>query len=241
MVHRKQPNFTLVSILSGLLLLSLFLLLLKLGFWQLDRANWKRQLLLDHATRAEQPALTLSQVLQLSDPSFYPVKLVGEFDSRHITLIDNQYYQHQNGYRVLVPFKPVNKPNWLLVERGWLPRSEDVEMRVNTLAADGQVRLQGEVKPDQPNQFMVGDWQVASGWPAIVQSIDVKRVAEQLKRPLYPFVVRLQPQDPLSFVQLETLVTIPPEKHISYAMTWFGLAIALCLGYISVRWKRRSH
>ena len=72
----------------------------------------------------------------------------------------------------------------------------------------------------------------AGQWPLVVQEVDVSRISEILGVSLLPFVVALELADDSPFVSNHKPVVMPPEKHLGYAIQWFGLAIGCFLVFI---------
>ncbi len=85
-----------LSLLLTVITLALFLLLVKLGFWQLDRAQHKQQLAADYALRANKPPLTSQQLLTLTtDVTGYQAKTTVSPSYSPLIYLDNQTYQGQ--------------------------------------------------------------------------------------------------------------------------------------------------
>lgn len=71
-------------------LLAFLPLLIFLGFWQLDRADEKRQMQAQMDANRGAVAQTLTELQQQADPSWRPLYLEGQFDPEHIWLLDNR-------------------------------------------------------------------------------------------------------------------------------------------------------
>ena len=85
-----------------LLALAVLALLLSLGFWQLDRAKQKQQLLDLQADRLLLDPVDLSSIdINEMNLRYLPVKTIGTLDAEHQILIDNQVRKGQVGYSVL--------------------------------------------------------------------------------------------------------------------------------------------
>src|SRR5690606_13810801 len=76
-------------------------ILVKLGFWQLDRASQKETFFADYAARGEQ-TIALNQLSNPSStvPRFAQVTLAGQFMDDYL-LLDNQIREGQVGYHVI--------------------------------------------------------------------------------------------------------------------------------------------
>ena len=75
-----------------------------------------------------------------------------------------------------------------------------------------------------------------TNWPKLIQALDMKKLSSlyaELGLTIEPWVLRQDPTEDSLYVQQWKYVNMPPERHISYAVTWFGLAIALVIIYIA--------
>src|SRR5690606_27208033 len=83
---------------------------ISLGFWQLDRADEKRELAAALAQRAAAQPIAWQDV---SGPGSNPgnmtrVQLSGEYQNEISFLVLFQFYQGRAGYELVTPFKPDN-------------------------------------------------------------------------------------------------------------------------------------
>ncbi|HJS34801.1 MAG TPA: SURF1 family cytochrome oxidase biogenesis protein, partial [Pseudoxanthomonas sp.] len=69
-----------------------------------------------------------------------------------------------------------------------------------------------------------------------------EELAQALKLPaLAPRLLKLDPDLPLGYARdLDVLPnTLPPERHIGYAVQWFGLAGAVLVTALLLTWRSR--
>ncbi len=89
--------------------------LIKLGLWQLSRAEEKAELSNLLMQRSEMEYLRIDHLP--SDPRWYRLTLRGYFDTSRAILLDNQVRKGQVGYQLYVPF--LSQQRELLVNLGW--------------------------------------------------------------------------------------------------------------------------
>jgi surfeit locus 1 family protein len=67
------------------------------------------------------------------------------------------------------------------------------------------------------------------GWPRVIQYLDFEVMGERLGRPVAPLTVRLDPDRALRIRARQWAPVVPmgAERHLGYALQWFGLALAL--------------
>lgn len=223
-----------------LVFLLLLPVLLALGFWQLDRAD-QRQAAVDALAEGER-----APVVQLhrGQPAYDAVRhrrgqATGEPLPGRQFLVDNQVHQGRNGYRVLQAWQLSGSETVLLVDRGWVeapgPRTQLPEPEWPSWG----VLVEGVIDSGPSVGLRLGEPAEEHGrWPRRVQYLDYDYVAEQLDRPVVPYLLRLSPGHPAALVQDWSPSVLPPERHQGYAVQWFGLALALVVIWLVVNLKR---
>ena len=105
-LKKTNIRFPLVATLVTLLAIAL---LVKLGFWQLERAEQKRQLFSDYEQQLSSgDATKLGRLAEVSPENdrFRYVEMNGEFVPQPIFLLDNQIQDGTVGYQVIALFQP---------------------------------------------------------------------------------------------------------------------------------------
>lgn len=229
----------------GLVLLFFIVLalLIRLGFWQLDRAAEKESLLAQQELSMSQEAIDLHSILgEVDDFRYRKATLTGRYDPDHQYLIDNQIVNGRAGYFVLTPFQLEGTDRAVLVNRGWIPVNKDRRiMPVLTIGALKNTLL-GRI-----NHFPVvgikldGAEIPTENWPSVVQVVDIKILSDKLERSLLPFQIELDSTMTDGYVrEWKRNISMTPEKHIGYAVQWFGLAITLTILFIGLSFKARK-
>ena len=78
-------------------------LLSVLGFWQLDRAEQKRERYENFLARHQSSELRLEKSSTLADLKWRKAVLIGNYEDINL-LLDNRVYMKQSGYEVVTPF-----------------------------------------------------------------------------------------------------------------------------------------
>lgn len=220
-----------------LLLVLLLPILLRLGYWQLERADEKRALQARYEQHAAMPALSLDSMLQAEDKqlAFRQVRLQGYYDNEHSILLDNQVQNGQVGYQLLSPFM-TRQGQCVLINRGWIPGFADRRMPVIE-AVVGDVDVVASVYVPPGEAVLLGSDIWADSWPLVVQSIDVLRLAEHLHADLFRYSLRLEPGVAGAELIDWSVANTRAEKHTGYAVQWFVMAFALFVFwlYASIR------
>lgn len=226
-----------------------------LGRWQLGRMHEKTAMLgavqQQLQRRAAGDAAPLSVAADMGQRNHYAwVAGQGRFLPSAPLLLDNQVRDGRVGVRVYRLFIPDAAPA-LLVELGWVPLDAQREppARVSDMPATGRVAIAGLLMPPPATGLAIGEaLQRHEGlWWMTRLDPDAVRLAlgSTIAGPLAPRILRLDPAAPLGFTRDFDILpnTLPPERHLGYAVQWFGLAAAvLCTAVVvTVTRRRRSN
>jgi len=200
-----------------------------LAFWQLDRAEEKRQMLEEHQQRASAEPVTLAEAARVPDRQYLRVRVRGQYDNRSPLLLDNRVRHGRPGFEVISPFQTDNG-QWILVNRGWVMANADRRQLPEITDVAGSVEVEGYLYHSPGEQLMLGEdrWSVEDG-PKIIQNAAPEKVAEKLSLPLYDCTLRLDEDQPGAFETGWEVVNLMPGKHIGYAVQWTALAVALVI------------
>lgn len=206
-----------------------------LGHWQLTRMH-EKQATLDAADRvlADRVAVPLSRAddsARARERDWSAGR--GRFADAAAFVLDNQIHAGRPGLRVYRLFEPDDAPP-LLVDLGWTPIEDRVRRMpaAEVLRGDGllgrALDVRGLLAPPPSAGLALGE-AVAPGDAWLMSRYDAAAIADAAGRAhLPPRVLRLDPALPFGYARdLDTLPnTLPPEKHLGYAVQWFGLALA---------------
>ena len=212
-----------------------------LGVWQLQRMQQKEALLAQlPPTRAA--AITLAQAASTPD-SLHWVEDQLQFLPGSV-LLDNQLREGRAGIKVYQPARAANGVV-ALVDLGWLPLPADRSLPL-IRAEQGTQALQGLWAPAPATGIALGPALTAAKQPQtwLATRIDLPAIAAQLGlggAVLAPKVLRLDPSLPLGYARDLDLLpnTLPPSRHLGYAVQWFAMALAVLLIALVLQFKKR--
>lgn len=248
--------------------LLVFIALVKLGFWQLDRAQQKIQRLARIETLKHQQALSITQVINLAQDTQtknttttttkakkdfikpeltktqaeaindLPVKITAEFDNKHIFLLDNQVENNTLGYRV---FQVAHtKGHYFLVNLGWVAGSINRQQLPQFIPVSGQQSFKGHIRKMERGVVLQEQIFNHINWPLRLQQIEPHKLSPLIGEKLLPFVVYLDKNEVIGFVKNWHPVVMPVAKHQAYAFQWFSLAIAWLILMIWINTKHKE-
>jgi surfeit locus 1 family protein len=210
-------------------MLALVALFVSLGQWQWNKAERKAaaQALLD--TRAGEAAVSLP-AMHIADADTFHYRRVsvrGQFRASGQILLDNQMMGEQVGYRVLTPFVIEGGKTEVLVDRGWVAAPADRRMlpeAVNRAVSPELTFITGTAALPSYKHFALAADTAAPGENARWQFIDLDRYAREAGIDLQPVVIRLDHDQPHGYLRAWPRPDERHERHLSYALQWFGFA-----------------
>ena len=235
-----------------------FCVFISLGFWQLDRAAQKVEMLsaLDEK-RNQRPIEHVKDVGELvEDIDGTPVRLRGEYLSERAILLDNVVLGGKVGFDLLVWFREAETNRLFLVNRGFIAmgrtRAEVPQMPLIKAETDS---LTGHIyarRYDEPS--LLAPVSIGSEDDLVAKSQRV-RIAQQAApeflaagdfsisadfNVVYPYLIRLTLDDPNGLPRNWILANIMPEKHTGYAIQWFLMAFAIVVLFVRLALKNES-
>lgn len=224
-----------------------------LGSWQLGR-RLEKQTMLDEVAQVlarRQPV----PLLQAADParsqSYDWAVGTGAFAAADPLLLDNQMRGGRAGVRVYRIFHP-NAPlsytaagGALLVDMGWLPLAADRTLPKVGFPIPDAIELRGLLAPPPSTGLALGSGISRQEGAWLLTRIDlaaIGRVAAARRLTLAPRVLRLDPQFPIGYARdLDILPnTLPPQKHLGYAVQWFALALAVLVTALLLTFRKAT-
>lgn len=212
-----------------------------LGAWQLGRAQQKRAMLAQaEATIAQRHAIALTAAADPARATTYDWAAgSGRFLPSPAVLLDSQVHNGQVGVRAYRAFLPAGGTQPVLVDLGWLPVLDRHHMPTLPLPELHEVR--GLLMPPPSHGLMSP---VATHLPdgdVLVTGLSAAELPALLdQRMVAPRILRLDPELRIGGERdLDVLPnTMPPERHIAYAVQWFAMAATVLV--IALLLNRRS-
>ncbi len=226
---RPYPGFTVtVAILT--------FILIGLGVWQLQRLQWKLALIATMDRKMHAAPLPVDDargemLIQEPENEYARVTLRGRFDNKAEAYIFTTDPERGAAYHVLTPFR-TDGGHTYLVDRGMVPvEKRDPASRPAGLI-EGETSLVGIWRtPDAPGAFTpAADWT-----HRIWFARDLKAIAAADRISLAaPVVIEADAAPvPGGWPRGGQTVVDLPNNHLSYAVTWFGLAAGLLGVYLA--------
>lgn len=229
---------------KALLLLAALVILLGLGTWQVERLQWKEGLLADIAARKDAPTVPVSAIEAMAasggDIEYRVVTASGHYlndKERHFLAT----YDGDPGYHIYTPLQ-LDDGRYVFVNRGFVP----------TEAKEPEKRKQGELTGEQTVTGLARA--KLTGRPDGMPDNDLGKniffwkdldvMAESVGLPkdkVLPFFIDADKTPNSHGLPIGGVTIIDlPNNHLQYAVTWYGLAVAL-VAIVAISWWRKRH
>jgi surfeit locus 1 family protein len=224
-----KPGFEPMPVLTLLSLICLAILIW-LGSWQWDKFVSKSKAEIPVAV--SEPS-SVSAALEAPNPEYQAVVVDGLIDPRTIKITAVQ--DGVRGYRLFSPV--VLEAGGVFVDRGFVGETDVTRI----VAPVGQVRLNGVLRIGAKANSYTPDNDPAQDiwfWPDLTAMADTLMIQSTGAK----YYVAQSQVDPLATGQPKTnpyadkkgANQIPPERHLGYALTWWGFGLALLGVYIGL-------
>jgi surfeit locus 1 family protein len=227
------------QLLPTLWFLPAFALLVGLGAWQIERLHEKEALIASVETGMSAAPVPLDTALQegAANAEYHHVRVAGRFQHGSELYVFSRGPMGAVGVDVVTPLFQENGQT-VLVDRGFVP---DALRDPKTRAAgqvEGEVSLTGVLRlPQQPGMFTPAPDRERRLW--FVK--DVPNMAAALGVAAPPVLIEADATPNPGGWPLGGVTRVEfPNDHLQYAITWFGLALALLTVYLLYHRKRGS-
>jgi surfeit locus 1 family protein len=206
-----------------------------LGNWQVGRAQEKRALGAQLAQAMGESPRDITN--EKADPETLVHKRVaarGRFVDEHTVFLDNKLRRGQPGYEVLTPLR-LNGTH-VLVNRGWVAAGRTREQLPEVPVPAGVVRIEGVALAHLPRALAAGP--AAAG--KVRQNVELDAFAKETGLGLQPIVIEQYSPADDGLVRDWPRPDVGVEKHESYALQWYSLAVlaVVLLIVLSIRRDR---
>lgn len=237
-------------VLPALATLAALIVLVGLGNWQMRRLAWKEDLIARATERPnglvrDLPPAAAWPSLDVAGSEYYPYRLTGRFldDKQAFVFTSLSEPKGRNegpGSWVVTPFALAGGGT-VLVNRGFAPQGRERDIAPgDTPGNSAPVTVTGLLRPDdRPNALTPGNRPDKNLF--FLRNIEAIAAAKGLSGQVAPFTIDLVASEtpPGGLPQAGETRMVFSNNHLQYALTWYGLAVALLGVFLSFAWSRR--
>jgi len=232
----KQLQFN-FKLLPSIAFFIVFFCLVRLGFWQLERADQKTQLNNNYKLRQSDQVVNLNVTNDINDQAsilWRKVSVKGSFKSATNLMLDNQIFRHVAGFNLLTPFTIEGSGMSVLVNRGWHPNLMNRE-QVPFVKDLSEVEMVNgyAVKLPVPGINLGGsNIEPINASLARFQKIDLDEINQFYQSNFLPYIIYLNPLMDNEYISNFKLPVPDSEKNYGYAFQWFAFAFTLLIIFL---------
>ena len=216
------------------------MLLISLGFWQLNRADEKRAIEDQIASANSGDVELVDSVEFLKDKEYYHVRLQGSYIGDKQFIYDNQIVDQISGYYVLTPFILEDASKAVLINRGFIPWSGRRDKLANVDIGEKLTEVKVQISiPIKRMELKVSE--TTGGFPVLIQALDLDEMSTIASLDFASVIGLLSPESENGFVRQWEPYTGSIERHIGYAIQWFLMAFVLAFIGIRLALKQRKN
>jgi surfeit locus 1 family protein len=215
-------------------------LLISLGFWQLDRADEKRAIEDQIASANSGDVEFVTSVEFLKDKEYYHVRLQGSYIGDKQFIYDNQIVDQISGYYVLTPFILKGASKAVLINRGFIPWSGRRDKLANVDIGEKLTEVKVQISiPIKRMELKVSE--TTGDFPVLIQALNLDEMSVIASLDFASVIGLLSPESENGFVRQWEPYTGSIERHIGYAIQWFLMAFVLAFIGIRLALKQRKN
>jgi len=187
--------------------------LVMLGIWQLNRLEWKTNILTDIERKLNADPVELPNVVSKSEDQYRSIRMEGKFLEKELHVLTSIKFKGP-GYRIIAPFLGVDG-RVVMVDRGFVKESEKLKSR----SLERTSIVANLLWPNEIDGFIPEPNMELNIWFAReLETMAIELTSE-------PILLVLRETDILSGPEPQPIGINVPNNHLGYAVTWFALAL----------------
>jgi surfeit locus 1 family protein len=224
MTFRPYPGFTIFTVI-------MLAILCGLGVWQLERLQWKLALIARVSGHMAAAPLSLEQARALGadEVQYHRVTLRGIFNHAQENYVFTTDASGDPVYHVLTPLFVEESgagSHWLMVDRGEVPKDRLDPASRRAANASGTATVTGVWRvPDPPGTFTPAPDRAHRIWYS--RDLNGMARADGIALKVPALIEADATPNPGGWPKGGQTVVTFRNEHLSYAITWFGLAAGL--------------
>ena len=235
MMMRFRPTFWATA-----LALPVLIVLIVLGTWQVQRLQWKNELIETRASRVGAVPVEITEALaaagDLADIEYRPVTVSGELRNDRAMILLNRVHDSRVGGHLIAPLELANGLGTMMVDRGWmsLPELRAFNAASAPATLDGFVRLY-----TVPGYFVPENEPAGNNWFFMHEAEML--AAANLSGPVGFYIQAGPNATPPGVFPAGSVPDVRlRNSHLEYAVTWYALAAVLVVIFVIFHWKRKE-
>ena len=213
------------------------LVLLWLGTWQVQRLEWKNNLIANFESRATAAPIDLPTAPVDGDMEFRRLALTGSFDHSQEVFMTGRTYEGNAGFHIVTPFT-LTDGRVVLVNRGWVSESYREQSKRPFTLTEGETTIAAILRFPGKKGYFVPENEPENGfWFTLVPEQIVGHLGLQDVAETTFYAATVRTSDKIKLPIAARTKTNLRNSHLGYAVTWYGIACALIGVYLAFHYQ----
>ncbi len=218
-----------------------FLVLISLGTWQVKRLIWKNNIISNYIEKFEKNKILYDKTFKYDrTQEFRRVLIKGKFLNNKETLIIGKTFEGNAGFHIVTPIL-TNENKVVLINRGWISEKLKLKKSRPFTIIEEEVTVDGIIRKPQIRGYFVPENDKKGNFWFTIKPIEIKE-ARKLNK--YDFEENFF----VDSIRNKKIKTLPiaalgkpnfRNQHLSYAITWYSLALTLVIIYFIFHIKEK--
>ena len=218
-----------------------FFILVLLGTWQVKRLFWKNNLTTNYNEKFNKQKIVYNRNLEYNqDLEYRRILIKGKFLNEKEILIIGKTYEGNAGFHLITPLL-TNDNKIVLINRGWISEKLKLQKSRLSMIFENEVIVDGIIRKPQLKGYFVPDNDPSGGFWFTIKPNEIKNFLALVQ---HDFEQRFY----IDSIQKKNNKTLPigvtgspnfRNQHLSYAITWYSLAITLIAIYLAFHIKEK--
>lgn len=219
-----------------LIVICFVIIFLKLGNWQLSRADERNSRHEQIEQLSKEPSVNIpGSLVKLDDYLYRQVEVTGQYITEYTVFLDNKTYKGHAGYHVVTPFLIAQSQLVIPVNRGWVPTGSDRSILPVIVTPKDNITIQGIASSPELKTFALADEEDSS---RVWNSFDMIRFQQMTGYDVQPVMVLLKHGTDDELIRDWIKPESGASKNIGYAVQWFSLAATTIIIFLILNVKR---
>ena len=198
-----------------------------LGFWQLDRLEWKNELLNNIISRQNQEVINFPYHKNSKDYEHRNVSVEGSFIKETQTFFFRSNLSGNSGYKIINAFETIDN-NIIYIDLGWIPFKQKENQNYIDINYEKDFKFTGILVSSKNKNFFSPENDIKKNiW--YTMNVDDLNQFHELNGSFY--ILKLIDQNFFDKTLIEFNPTQIPNNHLQYAGTWFLLFLVIGILY----------
>ena len=211
-------------------------LLISLGTWQLSRLAEKTELIEQFEQRSNASAISIFQVSKpVEGFEFQRVVAKGKYLNQSEIYLTGRTYEGNAGFHVVTPFS--TSDGVILINRGWVSEAYREPSTRPFSLIEGETLVEGILRLPGRKGYFVPENEPEAGFWFTLKPAEIARHLKQKDMIKNYYIDVIRTGDIITLpIAAEVNIDVP-NSHFNYALTWFGLALALIGVYLAFHYQ----